>query len=156
LNRVTVVSRDEFFDKCFRRMTKEEATAWKDPLHRQVYIHNEMLQEIFELIYPLPVAVLLYLIQFSPTGEPIDFATIAVNCVMQIVIEFFADGFAIWYGSMYQSKFYRVAATNMWNPYRFKLLCFLIATSTFGINGFFLYTYLRVGETPDGDYITLI
>jgi len=156
LNRITVVKRDEFFDRCVRRQTLEAALEWKDSLHRQVYIHNEMLQEIFELIYPLPLGIIMYVIQFSPTGEPIGFATIAVNCLLQILIEFFADACAIYYGSKYQSKFYRVASTNMWNPFRFKMLCIMITSSTFCVNGFFFYTYLRVGETPSGDFITLM
>jgi hypothetical protein len=156
LNRITVVKRDTFFDKCIRRMKEEEMSWKKSTLHRQVYIHNEMLQEIFELIFPIPLAMILYAVQFNPVGVPVEVAPIVTNCVLQMLQEFCADGCAIYYGSKYQNKFYRVAATNMWNPYRFKLMTFLIGTSTFGVNGFFLYTYLRVGQTDGGAHITLV
>jgi hypothetical protein len=156
LNRVTTVRRDTFFDRCIRRV-KDEDMSWKrSNLHRQVYIHNEMLQEIFELIFPIPLAACLYAIQFNPVGTPVIATPMVVNCVLQMLQEFCADGCAIWYGSKYQNKFYRVAASNMWNPYRFKLMTALIATSTFGVNGFFLYTYLRVGLTADGAHITFV
>jgi hypothetical protein len=156
LNRITVVRRDTAFDRCVRRMKDEDMTWKRSTLHRQVYIHNEMLQEIFELVFPIPLALALFCIQFNPIGVPVDPGPIATNCALQMLQEFCADGCAIWYGSTYQRKFYRVAASNMWNTYRFKLMTVLIFSATFCVSGFYLYTYLRVGETFEGKHITLI
>jgi len=156
LSRITVLARDRLIDTTLRRMSAEEAEAWKDTLHRQIYIHNEMLQEILELVAPVPMALLLYLMQYSPTGEPVKLEPMLLNTVLQVLQEFCADAVAIYYGSSHQKKFYRVASKSLFDGKRYKLLLVILSSTVYGVNGFYFYTYLRVGKTWGGDYVTLI
>jgi len=155
-NRITILGRDRMIDRCIRRLSAEEAEAWKDTLHRQIYIHNEMIQEILELIAPVPIAVLLYLIQYSPSGAPVLIGPLALNTVLQVLQEFLADAVAIHYGFKYQKKFYRVAAKSLFSVERYKYILVIITAITYGVHGLFFYTYLRVGKLPTGEFVTLI
>merc|ERR1712139_168587 len=89
LNRNTILWRDGVIEARVR------GKDWKDALHRQAYIHNEMLTEMMELIFPVPVAVVLYLIQFSPESKALPLMPILVNTTLQLVQEFLADCIAL-------------------------------------------------------------
>merc|ERR1712096_214256 len=96
-NRITVVKRDMAMD---RWIWGEKSTDLSPP-HKQLYIHAEIVSEIFELAYPIPIGVLLYMIQFSPSGVPPAGVTIVYNVVQQIVVEMLADCVAIFYKSRF-------------------------------------------------------
>lgn len=132
------------------------AEAWKDVMHRQAYLHCEMLQELIEVLFPIPMTVLLYWIQFSPTGEKVELAPMLVNCGLQVGQEFVADCMAIFWGNSQQNKFYRVAATNLFRGYNYPMMVMILVTVAYATNGFYFATYLKVGKTHAGDYVSLI
>jgi len=154
--RLTVVGRDIWLDQKYFRMSGEDSKAWMDVLHRQTYLHNEMLMEMMELMFPVPLSIVLYMIQYSPEGKAVLLAPILTNCILQILQELVADCICLWVGSTRQNKFYRAAKTSLFTKQSYMMLVFLIPAVCFGANGFYFYTYLRVGLTPDGDYVTLI
>merc|ERR1719498_2316174 len=88
--RLTVTRRDFWIDRYVLRKSVEECEDWKDALHRQFYLHNEMIQEMLELLFPLPITVVLYMIQYSPAAQAVRLAPILSNCAIQIVQELLA------------------------------------------------------------------
>mgnify|MGYP003957991205 CR=1 FL=1 len=154
--RVTVVRRDFWIDRHILRKSIEECQAWKDALHRQFYLHNEMVQEMLELLFPLPITVTLFMIQYSPEAKVVLLAPILTNCAIQIVQELLADCACIMVGSRMQNKFYRVAKANLFSRQSYALLVFFLTFIIFAVNGLYFLTYMRVGLTADGHYLTVI
>jgi hypothetical protein len=154
--RLTVVQRDGWVDRKLLRKSFEECEAWKDALHRQCYLHNEMIQEMLELLFPVPITITLFMIQYSPEGRAVLLAPIVTNCAIQIVQELIADCLCIVIGSRMQGKFYRVAKSTLFTRQTYALLVVIVSLVSFSVNGLYFFTYLRVGLTRDGHYLTVI
>lgn len=156
VSRITVVQRDMYLDRCLWRESVPEGSAWLDPAHKQAYIHAEILSEIFELAFPIPIAVTLYLIQFAPSGTPPEGWIIALNCGLQIALELLADFCAISIKSKWQGTFYKVALGNFGTRTQFLLVAGLVVGMVSAQSNLMIVGQLRVAKTPDGHYITLL
>jgi len=156
INRIGVAWRDKQIDMYLRGMSSEEAEQWKNPLHRQTYMHCEMIQETLEFVFPLPLTAVMYLVQYSPKGEAVALATLMSNGMQQIVQEFFADAVAIWYGSRKQEKYYRAAYHTLHSGDNKLFLLFAVSLTVFAASGILFSTYLRVGQNLAGDFVTFI
>jgi hypothetical protein len=156
LNRTTLAARDKWMDVKIFKAGNDDIAAWTNVTHRQVYLHCEMLQEVLELVGPIPMTVMMYMINFTVSVEPPDLTVMVVNCTLQMLQELVADCIAIWWCVKYQGKFYRVGFRNLKS--REQVFVYFVAAgfSAFGCLGMFLLQYLRVGLTKDGEYVTLI
>jgi len=152
--RVTCVARDRFYDRRIYGVAEADLDKWKDPLHRQVYIHNELISELLEVLFPIPITIMLYFLQFSPTGEKVLLMPLLTNCLLGILQEFVADCTSIMYGSNYQNKFYRTAASTLFTGRNYQLLCVLAPMGAYGMLNLFFFTYLRIAKTHDGDFVS--
>jgi hypothetical protein len=156
LNRTTLAARDRWMDAKLFKADQDDISAWANVTHRQVYLHCEMLQELLELVGPIPMTVMMYMVNFTVSEEPPQLSVMILNCSLQMLQEVVADCIAIWWCVKYQGKFYRVGLKNLNS--REQNFVFLISSgfSAFGVLGMFLLQYLRVGLTKNGDYVTLI
>ena len=151
------MKRDKWLDRYLWRESKAQSDAWYDQMHKQAYIHAELFSELFELAFPIPLAVMLYLIQFSPGGEgPPSAARMAQNCGQQLALEVLADFLCIFHKSKYQRTFYTVAFTNFVSRKQILLCAGITASVVSAHMNLMMGSQLRVALTHDGHYITLL
>jgi len=154
VGRVTVSRRDMFLDRCLWRENLPQ--PWLEPIHKQAYIHAEILGEMFEFAFPIPLGAILYLIQFTPSGDPVPGSVVMLNVGLQIAQELLADVCAVFYKSRFLNTFYTVA----WGSFLGRtqvLLGAALAASVAGAQvSFMICGQLRVALTEAGQYITLL
>jgi hypothetical protein len=156
LNRTTLARRDKWLDAKVFKADQDDIAMWTNVTHRQVYLHCEMLQELLELVGPIPMTCMMYMVNFTMSESPPDLSVMVVNCSLQMLQEFVADCVAIWWCVKHQGKFYRVGFRNLNSREQTFVFAISSGFSVFGVLGMFLVQYLRVGLTKNGDYVTLI